>query len=89
MSAFQVEAFLEMLVAERGASANTIAKLDMSKTNVLTDVSGILSISWGVGPTTLLPSYDRYVAINVPNSRHSEPIKVQNAILRVSCPVLV
>ena len=30
-----------------------------------------------------------YVAISEPNSRHSEPMKPQKAILRLSSPVLV
>ena len=37
------------------ASASTIMRLDISKSNVLTDVKGILRISCGYGPTTLLP----------------------------------
>src|SRR5438874_4313687 len=71
------------------ASASTIMRLDISRSKVLTEVKGILRISGGYGPTTLLPLYTRYVEISDPNSRHSEPMKVQKAILRLSSPMLV
>src|SRR2546427_266278 len=37
------------------ASASTIIKLDMRRSKVLTDVNGMLRMSCGYGPTTLLP----------------------------------
>src|SRR2546426_177662 len=37
------------------ASASTIIRLDMSRSKVLTDVKGMLRMSCGYGPTTLLP----------------------------------
>jgi hypothetical protein len=66
-----------------------MARLDINRTNVLTEVSGIFRISCVVGPETLLPSYTRYVAIKVPNSRHSEPMNNQKANFLLSSPVLV
>ena len=37
------------------ASASTIMRLDISRSNVLTDVKGMLRMSCGYGPTTLRP----------------------------------
>ena len=37
------------------ASASTIMRLDISRSNVLTDVKGMFRIWLGYGPTTLLP----------------------------------
>ena len=37
------------------ASASTIIRLDIRRSNVLTDVNGMLRISCGYGPTTLFP----------------------------------
>src|SRR3989449_2785129 len=71
------------------ASARPIARLDMSKSNVLNDVNGIFRISCGYGPVRLLPLYTRYVEISEPKSKHSEPMNAQNAILRLSSPMLV
>src|ERR1700694_4061399 len=71
------------------AKASTIARLDISRSKVLNDVNGMFRISWGHGPTRLLPLQIRYLEISDPNRRHYEPMKAQNAILRLSSPMLV
>jgi hypothetical protein len=74
----------------------------MRRTNVDAEVTGMLRIglrtcpvagsvhaSCGKGPTMLRPLYIRYVDINDTKSMHSEPMKAQIAIFRLSRPSVV
>src|SRR5688500_1760084 len=73
----------------RNPSASTTARDDISSTNVLTDVIGMLSSSWENGPFTLWPLYTMYVEISVPKKSVSDPMKVQNPTFQVFSPVAV
>jgi hypothetical protein len=66
-----------------------MVKLLMSKTKELTDVYGMSKIAGGTGPAMLRFRYTRYVEINDPKNRHSDPRKNHINSFRLFKPVEV
>tara|TARA_B100001971_G_scaffold213493_1_gene246998 strand:- start:1473 stop:1742 length:270 start_codon:yes stop_codon:yes gene_type:complete len=61
----------------------------INNTKVLTEVTGMLRISLGYGPTKLFPLYTRYVAMNAPKNITSDPRKVHISSFLLLNPVEV
>src|SRR5918992_125753 len=69
--------------------ASTMVRLDIRRTNELTEVYGMSYTCSGNGPWMLRPRYSRYVEIRAPKNRHSEPRNAHMPSLRLSRPVAV